>query len=145
MNIGKEHAGIFGRKGILRSNIRFIGRRMEEVQGLDFGEIEIDVISSDDLRNLNKKHLGHDHETDILTFDLSEGDKKDGLLLISYEDVEENAERYKVETEVEFLRVVIHGLLHLSGYDDVTQAQKRIMRNKENEYLKYISNARKGN
>ena len=118
---------------------------MEIRESVKFGDIEIILMNAVDLRSYNKSHLKHDFETDILTFDLTEGKQIDGQILISLENVKENSVRFRTDFQNELLRVITHGLLHLSGYDDIDERQKKLMRKKENEYLKHLDNAGKGN
>jgi rRNA maturation RNase YbeY len=84
---------------------------------------------------VNKDHLNHDFYTDIITFDYCEGNTISGDLFISTERVAANATEFGVEFEEELARVVFHGLLHLSGYNDKSEEDKAIMRSKENHYL----------
>lgn len=87
------------------------------------------------LLNINIKYLNHDYFTDVITFDYCEKDIISGDILISLERVVENAKKYNVSFLAEFYRVVIHGLLHLLGYNDKTKSEKELMRKKENYYL----------
>jgi probable rRNA maturation factor len=87
----------------------------------------------------NKKYLSHDYETDILTFYYkNDVNSIDGDILISIDTIKRNSVKYKTSFENELFRVVIHGVLHLCGYEDSTHAQKINMRKKENFYLKKI-------
>ena len=83
-------------------------------------------------------HLNHDYYTDIITFDYSIENKISGDLLISIDRVKENAKNFSVSFSQELNRVVIHGVLHLCGYKDKTEDEKKQMRNLENKYLKSI-------
>jgi rRNA maturation RNase YbeY len=89
------------------------------------------------LLEINKNHLGHDYYTDIITFDLSEPDSKltEADIYISVERIQENANQNKVEVENETIRVLAHGILHLLGYKDKTDAEIKEMRNKEEESI----------
>ena len=81
------------------------------------------------------KYLGHDYFTDIITFDYSKGDKLSGDLFVSIDSVKENARVYNVDFKDELYRVMVHGILHLIGYDDHTPEQTAQMRAKEDYYL----------
>jgi rRNA maturation RNase YbeY len=96
----------------------------------------IDFILCDDayLLNINKEYLQHDYYTDIITFPLKD-DPIESNVFISIDRVRENAEFYKVDFEEELHRVIIHGVLHLIGYDDKSEDDKTKMRAKEDEYL----------
>ncbi|NBV67789.1 MAG: rRNA maturation RNase YbeY [Flavobacteriia bacterium] len=99
------------------------------------GEISLVFCTDEELLQVNKDHLNHDFYTDIITFDYCEGNTISGDLFISTERVAANATEFGVEFEEELARVVFHGLLHLSGYNDKSEEDKAIMRSKENHYL----------
>ena len=83
----------------------------------------------------NISFLNHDTYTDIITFDECVGDVIAGSILISLDRVGENAEKFGKTFENEFLRVLVHGTLHLCGYKDMTEAEAKTMRQKEDESL----------
>jgi rRNA maturation RNase YbeY len=83
----------------------------------------------------NKSFLNHDTYTDIITFDDCFGDVISGSILISLDRVGENAEKFGKTFDNEFLRVLVHGTLHLCGYKDKTESEAKIMRQKEDEAL----------
>jgi probable rRNA maturation factor len=87
------------------------------------------------LLELNIKYLSHNYFTDIITFNYSEDHFLSGDIYISLETVKSNSIKYGCSFEEELRRVIIHGVLHLIGYDDLSQNEKRIMREKENYYL----------
>ena len=100
------------------------------------------IFCSDDyLLEINKEHLNHDFYTDIITFDISEEESKiESDMFISIDRVKENAINNNCLFETETLRVLIHGLLHLIGFDDKNDDDKMIMRKKEEECLSLYSN-----
>lgn len=83
----------------------------------------------------NRKFLGHDYYTDIITFDYTAGDRIGGDMLISVDTVRSNAELLGVPYCRELLRVVIHGVLHLCGIDDKGPGEREIMEANENKAL----------
>ena len=99
------------------------------------GEISVIFCSDAYLLDMNRKYLGHDYFTDIITFDYSEGDTISGDLFISVDTVRSNAEYYSADFKDELDRVIVHGVLHLIGYDDHTDEQTAEMRARENHYL----------
>ncbi len=99
------------------------------------GNINIIFCSDNYILDVNVKYLGHDYFTDIITFDYCEKNILSGDLFISIDTVRDNAEFYKTEFKDELNRVIVHGLLHLIGYDDHTPEEQKIMREKENYYL----------
>ena len=99
------------------------------------GDISIIFCSDNYILDVNMKYLQHDYFTDIITFDYCEGDRLNGDLFISVDSVLENAAFYGTEFENELNRVIVHGVLHLIGYDDHTEEDIAVMRSKENYYL----------
>ena len=98
-------------------------------------KISIILTSDENLREINKKYLSKNYYTDIITFDYSNESSISGDLFISLERVEENAEKYGTEKNRELLRVIVHGILHLMGYGDANEDEKRNMRNMEDRFL----------
>lgn len=99
---------------------------------------DIAYIFTDDkfLREINRKFLEHDFFTDVITFDYSTGkDIVEGEIYISSDTVRENSNIYRTGMENEVLRVMVHGLLHLAGYDDKSDKDQKIMREREDYYL----------
>ena len=99
------------------------------------GDVSVIFCSDNYLLDVNIKYLSHDYYTDIITFDYCEGSVLSGDLFISVDSVRENASFYGVEFEEELNRVIVHGLLHLIGYDDHSDEDIAVMRAKENYYL----------
>ena len=99
------------------------------------GNISIIFCSDNYVLDINQKYLQHDYFTDIITFDYCEGDRLSGDLFISVDSVRENSVEFGTEFKDELNRVIIHGLLHLVGYDDPTEKDIKLMRSKENYYL----------
>lgn len=88
------------------------------------------------LLEINREYLAHDYFTDVISFDLSSTPKEIlADIYISVDRVRENARSLKLPFSEEFHRVMIHGLLHLCGYNDKTDSQRKLMRNKEDFYL----------
>ena len=100
------------------------------------GDINVIITSDSNILEINNKYLKRDYLTDIITFDFSEKEKISGELYISIDRVKENAVLFKVKKEEELIRVIIHGILHLVGYEDENSMEKREMNKKENIYIK---------
>jgi probable rRNA maturation factor len=99
--------------------------------------LEINFIKRAELRNINISFLNHHYDTDIITFDYSDGGKLvDGEILISVDDAHENAKKFNVPVKNELVRLVIHGILHLMGYDDQTDSQRKTMFVKQEKLLR---------
>lgn len=112
---------------------RVAGKEGYAIESLDF------IFCSDAfVHQLNKDFLDHDYLTDILTFNLKEGRSKtiSGEIYISADRVRENALIFKTTFTQELLRVIIHGVLHLMGYDDKTKVKMARMREQEDKCLR---------
>lgn len=110
-------------------------RLVAESEIRKLGDINIIFCSDNYILDINQRFLSHDYFTDIITFDYCEGDKLSGDLFISVDSVKENSLQYGTEFNDELNRVMVHGILHLIGYDDHTKAQQKQMRQKEDYYL----------
>lgn len=120
-------------KGRQRNN-RWL-RLVAESEIRRLGDVSIIFCSDNYILDVNLKYLQHDYFTDIITFDYCEGDKISGDLFISVDSVRENAAFYGTDFEDELNRVMVHGILHLIGYDDHTRKDVKVMRSKEDYYL----------
>ncbi|MBL1123463.1 MAG: rRNA maturation RNase YbeY [Ignavibacteriae bacterium] len=107
-------------------------------QDYDFAikSLSISFIKSDELLEINRKFLGHNYETDVITFNYSNQKKIiDGEILISFEEAKLNSKKYNVAFGRELNRLVIHGLLHLLDFDDKNIESKKIMKKEENKLV----------
>ena len=107
-------------------------------EGKDIGSLNFLFVDDKEMLKYNKKYLQHESYTDIITFDNSLNNKIAGDIVISLERVNENAKYYQVSYNYELARVMAHGLLHLLGYNDKNKEEKKIIRKKENYYLRNL-------
>lgn len=124
---------VFVYKGKLKNN-RWL-RLVAESEIRLLGNINLIFCSDNYILDINQRFLNHDYFTDIITFDYCEGNKLHGDLFISVDSVRENAVEYGTDFNEELSRVIVHGLLHLIGYDDHSASDKKVMRSKEDYYL----------
>ena len=110
-------------------------RSVADHHGKSLGDLSVVACSDEELLEYNRKYLDPDTYTDIITFDHSEGDTLAGDLLISFERVLENAENQGVMFQEELRRVMVHGVLHLAGLKDKTDADAQTMRAAEDHAL----------
>ena len=105
-----------------------------------FGVGNINYIFCSDERELavNREFLGHDYYTDVITFDYSTASTLNGDIFISLDTVRSNAEMVGVQFEDELMRILIHGVLHLTGQGDKTPETKAQMTEKEEKALKKL-------
>ncbi len=103
------------------------------------GAINFIFCSDTYLHNINLQYLNHDYFTDIITFDNSEEkDVLSGDIYISIERVRENAKMFQCPLNQEIRRVIVHGILHLIGYQDKSSSEIKLMRSKEDYYLSLL-------
>jgi len=101
----------------------------------ELGELTYIFCTDEYLLDMNREHLNHDYYTDIITFNYNVGFSLSGDLFISYDRVKDHAKDYKVAVFEELCRVMVHGVLHLVGYNDKTDAEQDEMTEMENKYL----------
>ena len=110
-----------------------------EKHGKTIGELYYYFCSDDKLLEINRERLGHDFYTDIVTFPLTDCETVlSSEFCISTDRIKENAETFGRSYESELHRVIIHGVLHLIGFDDLTEEDEKEMREKEEESLKLL-------
>ncbi|MBF0618910.1 MAG: rRNA maturation RNase YbeY [Candidatus Omnitrophica bacterium] len=113
-------------------------RDMLKKCGVRRARLSIVLLSDKAMRALNKKALGHDYVTDVITFDLS-SDVLEGEIYVCPGEAKRNAALYGEPVERELLRYVAHGILHLSGFDDASDKERLHMRIEEDRLLKSCS------
>lgn len=102
------------------------------------GDINIIFCSDEYLLQVNKQYLDHYYYTDIITFNYNT-DKVNGDLFISIDRVAENAEKQNVPRGTEMQRVIIHGVLHLLGYNDKSPEEEKVIRQKEDKAIEIFN------
>lgn len=107
--------------------------------GFSVGTIHYIFCSDERELEVNRQFLGHDYYTDIITFDYSTESTLNGDIFISLDTVRSNAETVGVTFEQELYRILIHGILHLTGQGDKTPETKAQMTEKENRALARLS------
>ncbi|MBI5540733.1 MAG: rRNA maturation RNase YbeY [Bacteroidia bacterium] len=99
------------------------------------GNISIIFTGKNELLKMNNSFLSHNFHTDIITFNYNEGSTISGDLFIGVEQVIENANELKTTPRLELLRVIVHGVFHLLGYNDSTDKEKSQMRKREDKAI----------
>ena len=108
--------------------------------GFAVGNINYIFCSDERELEVNRQFLGHDYYTDVITFDYSTASTLNGDIFISLDTVKSNAEMVGVRFEEELLRIIIHGVLHLTGQGDKTPETKAQMTEKEEKALAKLHN-----
>lgn len=119
--------------------------KLKKDLNFELDSLLLNFVSSAEILKINNKFLNHNYSTDIITFNYSEKCLVfDAEIYISLQDAEKNAKKYRISLEQELLRLVIHGVLHLLGYDDMSGKERIVMKKMENTLVnKYIFLSRK--
>ena len=123
-----------------RGLMRQVARAVLDGESVGDYEISLAFVDNPTIHNLNKRYLDHDEPTDVLSFPLSEPNarKLSGELVIGAEVALREAQQRGHDVQAELALYVIHGLLHLCGLDDQTEAAAAEMRSKERHYLQEL-------
>lgn len=107
------------------------------VEELQLPMQSLNIVFTDDetLQQMHAQYLKDPSKTDVITFDLSDDENMEGEIYISIDRAEDQARTYSVTTEEEVLRLIIHGLLHLKGYDDLQEEARRVMKAQEDRLV----------
>ena len=126
-----------------------VARRTLETEEVAAAEISLALVDHATIRRLNKQYLKHDEQTDVLSFLFNcdetataaepvprgRGRRIDGEVIVNTELAREVAGRFGLSARDEVVLYLVHGLLHLMGYDDCTQSEKQLMRSRERAVL----------
>ena len=120
-----------------RAQMREIARTVLSGESVSDYEISLAFVDNPTIHRLNKQYLDHDEPTDVLSFPLSDPSAKKltGELVLGVEVAREQAVQRGHDVQLELALYVIHGLLHLCGYDDKSPAREQEMRQRERHYL----------
>lgn len=116
-------------------------KRVIGLEGKSVGDISFIFCSDNYLLDVNRKYLQHDYFTDIITFDYVENSRISGDIFISVDRVKDNSVQFNTSFDDELHRILIHGVLHLLGYKDKKKEDKKLMTEKEDFYLKVLSDS----
>lgn len=99
------------------------------------GDLNFIITTDDVLKEINIEFLKHNYYTDVISFNYDYNNSLLGEIYISIDTVKRNAKNYKISYRNEFLRVIIHGVLHICGYDDKTDYERKKMSIREDYWL----------
>jgi rRNA maturation RNase YbeY len=113
-------------------------QQLLENEKLPAQELNVILVDDDYLKNLHRNFFNDDTYTDVITFDLSEPAEEniEGEIYISVDRAKFHAGKFHVSLQEEIARLIIHGILHLKGYNDQTAEQRQAMRHQEDYYVK---------
>ncbi len=125
-------------------NLRINENQYREICNQTIKAIALDIkscafifVTDAALKQMHSDYLNDPTATDVITFDLGE-DAVEGEIYISTERARAQAEEYGVTPEEEVLRLMVHGLLHLKGYDDLTDGDRLVMKREENKLVEQL-------
>jgi probable rRNA maturation factor len=123
-----------------RARMRDAANAVLEGEGISQGEVSLAFVDNPTIHRLNLRYLKHDEPTDVLSFPLSEPNsgRLAGELVIGAEVARDQAAERGHDVQAELALYVIHGLLHLCGYDDKSDRAAAEMRQKESDYLRQL-------
>jgi len=121
--------------------LKKVAKMVLEGENKEKVELSIALVGQGRMRELNKKYLGKNRATDVLAFPYNDSDE----VIVCLREVKKNVKRYKTTFEKELSEVLIHGILHLLGYDHKKgEKEAEKMREKENYYLLKIGKIGEG-
>lgn len=129
---------------ITESDAIFILEQIQIHQNCEYDNVELVYVDETEITRINREYLDHDYVTDIITFRLDDGIDNtsiEGTIYCCAQRITEQASEFNQTTKVEFLRVMIHGLIHLVGYNDQTNEEKKEMTLLEDHFLKIYSDS----
>jgi probable rRNA maturation factor len=107
-------------------------------EGKTPGDLNFILTTDKNIRIINAEFLKHNYNTDVISFNYETDHFITGEVYISIDTVKRNAKNYKISYSTELLRVIIHGVLHLCGYNDTSEAEREGMRKREDFWLDYF-------
>jgi probable rRNA maturation factor len=102
-------------------------------------ELGIHFLASKEMAMVNENFLNHKGSTDVITFDYQNAEILHGEIFISIDDAVKQAREFKTTWQSELVRYIVHGILHLKGFDDLVPAARRKMKREENRLLTELS------
>ena len=115
---------------------RIVVRILREEAWQFKGSLSIIFVTNEKIRDLNKRFLQSDGFTDVIAFPYGPDDDVKGEVFVSVDQARIQSDAYRVPFQTELGRLIIHGVLHLAGYDDQMEHTKSVMKEKEDMYVR---------
>ncbi len=132
---------------VTEARLESVARRVLEAEGVGAAELSVTVTDDETVRSLNREYAGEDAVTDVLSFSQREGEEFAappgevsplGEVIIAYPQAARQAGERGKSQEAEVARLLIHGILHLLGYDHAQPEEERRMRAREEELVEAV-------
>ncbi|MEX0905138.1 MAG: rRNA maturation RNase YbeY [Balneolaceae bacterium] len=123
------------------SDLHRLLQAIEREEKISFRHVELVYIDEDEITEINRKHLDKDYITDTISFRYDDDNNQaiEGTLYGCAPRIAEQSKEFDADPQNEFYRIFIHGLLHLAGYNDKTEEEKKTMTDLENRYLSVLN------
>ena len=105
--------------------------------GVQSARVSVVYVDSKYCRRINRLHLKHDYATDVISFPMEKGPVFEGEIYVNLDRARTQAKKYGVSLSEEMARLVIHGTLHLVGYDDTTERKAKAMQTEEEHHVEF--------
>jgi len=132
--VANTHQKLRAPNARIRDAVRFVLQK----EGVSTAELAVVFVTSRRSRLLNREFLQHDYVTDVISFPLEERPRIEGEIYVNLDRARQQALRYGVGFANEILRLVVHGTLHLLGYDDTTTRSAEVMHERQERYVKSL-------
>jgi probable rRNA maturation factor len=117
------------------SQVKRIIEKVISEEGKNSGDLYFILTDDKTVRKINVEFLNHNYYTDVISFNNSWDDEISGEIYMSIDTIKRNAVNYNVSLKEELVRVLIHGVLHLCGYEDKNDIEKSEMTKREDHWL----------
>ncbi|MCK5520297.1 MAG: rRNA maturation RNase YbeY [Candidatus Marinimicrobia bacterium] len=125
---------------LIHDDIQNIIQKMKQDFSIATASVSIICLDRNALREMKKKYFAEDRFTDVISFLFETSkDSLEGEIYISPEDIKLNAVEFNTSYQNEAARIIIHGMLHLLGYDDIESEDKKEMTDLENKFLSILA------
>lgn len=124
-----------------RKTLELVERVIREEKRIP-GDLNFILTNKFEVQRINREFLKHDYYTDVIAFGYSENEVIQGEVYMSLETIKENAINYNVSLKNEIIRVMIHGALHLCGYEDGNEIERLEMREKEDYWIRIFEKSK---
>ena len=123
----------------IKKVVNFLSKKERKIKG----EVEINIVDNKEIKKLNKIYRGINSPTDVLSFAWQEEKSLKnsnflGQIYLSAKQIKIQSKEYKVSEKEEFVRMLVHGLMHLIGFDHQKEREAKRMFQKQESYLKEI-------